>query len=72
MILGIHWRDIVVISVHVPKEGKIYDMKDIFYDQLEHKLNKFPKCHMEILLYFNAEVDREKYFQTNNCERDFT
>jgi hypothetical protein len=38
-------------------------MKDIFYDQLEHAFNKFPKYDMEILLDFNAKVDREDIFK---------
>jgi hypothetical protein len=48
---------IIVLNVHAPTEDKIDDMKDSFYEELEHIFDKFPKYHMEILLGdFNAKV----------------
>jgi hypothetical protein len=39
-----------------PTEDKIYDMKDSFYEELEHVCNKFPKHHItNVLGYFNAK-----------------
>jgi hypothetical protein len=39
-------------------------MKDRFYQELEHVFDKFPKCHMKILLGdFNANVGREDFFK---------
>jgi exonuclease III len=54
----------VVLNVHVPTEGKIDDVKDSFYEELERAFNKFPKYHMKILLGdFNARVSREDIFK---------
>jgi hypothetical protein len=30
------WCDIVILNVHAPTEDKIDDMKDRFYEELEH------------------------------------
>jgi hypothetical protein len=39
-------------------------VKDSFYEELERVFDKFPKCHMKILLGdFNAKVDREDNFK---------
>ncbi|PNF36351.1 hypothetical protein B7P43_G00524 [Cryptotermes secundus] len=52
--------DIIVLHVYVPKEGKI-DVKHRFYEELEHVVDKFPKCRMKILLGdFNAKVERDE------------
>jgi hypothetical protein len=37
------WCDIIVLNVHVPTEGTIDDVKDIFYEEVEYIFNKFPK-----------------------------
>jgi hypothetical protein len=45
-------------------------MKDSFYEKLERVFDKFPKCHMKILLDFNANVSREDIFKPttgNEC-----
>jgi exonuclease III len=42
MILRGHWCDVIVLNVHAPTEDKIYDMKDRFYEELEHVFDKFP------------------------------
>jgi hypothetical protein len=59
VILRGRWCDIV-LNVHAPTEDKIDDMKDRFYEELEHMFDKFPKYHMKILLGdFSAKVGRE-------------
>jgi exonuclease III len=59
IILRGRWCDIV-LNVHAPTEGKISDIKDRFYKELEHVFDKFLKYHMKILLGdFNAKVGRE-------------
>jgi len=58
------WCKIIVLNVYAPSEGKIFDSKDRFYEDLEQLFNHFPKYHMKILLgYFNAKVGREKIFK---------
>jgi hypothetical protein len=60
IILRGRWCDIIVLSVHAPTEGKIDDMKNRFYEEIEHGFDKFPKYHMKILLGdFDAKVGRE-------------
>jgi exonuclease III len=55
IILRGRWCDII-LSVHAPTEDKIDDIKDRFYEGLEHVFDKFPKYHMKILLGdFNAK-----------------
>jgi hypothetical protein len=49
------------LNVHSPTKDKIDDMKDSFYEGLQHAFNKFPNCHKKILLQdFNAKVGREE------------
>jgi hypothetical protein len=63
IILKGRWCDIIVLNVHAPTEDKTDDIKDTFYEELEHVFDKFPKYHMKILLDFNAEVGREDIFK---------
>jgi hypothetical protein len=59
VILRGRWCDIV-LNVNAPTEDKINDIKDRFYEELEHVFDKFPKYHMKILLGdSNAKVGRE-------------
>ncbi|PNF34812.1 hypothetical protein B7P43_G03788 [Cryptotermes secundus] len=52
------------MNVHAPTEDKIDDIKDRFYEELEHVFDKFPKYPMKILLGdFNAKVGREDIFK---------
>jgi hypothetical protein len=51
----------IILNVHAPTEDKIDDIKERFYEELEHVFDKFPKYH--ILLDFNAEVSREDIFK---------
>jgi hypothetical protein len=41
------WCNIIVWNVHIPIEDKSDDSKDIFYEELEQVLKKFPKYHMK-------------------------
>jgi hypothetical protein len=49
-ILRGRWCDIIVLNVHASREDKIDDIKDRFYEELEHLFDKFPQYHMKILL----------------------
>jgi hypothetical protein len=42
IILRSRWCDIV-LNVHTPREEKIDDIKDRFYEELEHAFDKFSK-----------------------------
>jgi endonuclease/exonuclease/phosphatase family metal-dependent hydrolase len=64
IILRGRWGHIIVLNVHAPTEDKTDEVKYSFYKELEHVFDKFPKCHMEILLGdFNAKVVREDIFK---------
>jgi hypothetical protein len=64
IILRGRWCHIIVLNVHPPTEDKTDDVKDSFYEELEHAFDKFPKYHMKILLGdFNAKVGREDIFK---------
>jgi exonuclease III len=61
-----HWCHIVVLNFHVPTGGKIDDVKDSFYQELERVLHKFPKHYMNILLGdLNAKVGKEDILNYN-------
>jgi hypothetical protein len=46
--------------VHAPTEDKTDDVKDSFYEELEHVFHKFPKYHLKILLVdFSAKLGRK-------------
>jgi hypothetical protein len=58
------WCHIIVLNVHGPTEDKTDYVKDTFYEELERVLDKFPKCHMKILLGdFSAKVGKEDIFK---------
>jgi exonuclease III len=64
IILRGRWCYIIVLNVHAPTEDKTDDVKDSFYEKLERVFDKFPNCHMKILLGdFNANVDKEDIFK---------
>jgi len=47
-------------SKYAPTEDKSDDKKDIFYKEVEHVFDQFPKHHMKILLGdLNAKLGRE-------------
>jgi exonuclease III len=57
------WYD-SVLKVHAQIEDISHDMKDSFYEELEHVINQFPKYHMTILLGdFNANIGKEDIFK---------
>ncbi|PNF38221.1 hypothetical protein B7P43_G12386 [Cryptotermes secundus] len=61
VILKGRWCDIIFLNVHAPTEDKIDDIKDSFYEELEHVFDKFQKYPMKILLGdFNAKEGREE------------
>jgi exonuclease III len=63
IILRGRWCDIIVLNVHATTQDKI-DIKDMFYKELEHVFDKFPKYRTKILLGdFNAKVGREDIFK---------
>jgi hypothetical protein len=43
IILRGRWCDIIVTKVHAQTGDKINDIKDRFYEELEHVFDKFPK-----------------------------
>jgi exonuclease III len=47
IILRGHWCGIIVRTVHAPTEDKIDDVKDRFYEELEHVFDKFLKYHIK-------------------------
>jgi hypothetical protein len=47
IILRGRWCNIIVLNVHAPTEDKIDDIKDRFYEELEHVFDEFPKYHMK-------------------------
>jgi hypothetical protein len=48
------------VNVHAPTEDKVEDIKDRFYEELEHVFDKFPKYNIKMLLGdFDAKVGRE-------------
>jgi hypothetical protein len=50
--------------VHAPTEDKDDDIKDSFYEELEHTFDQFAKYHTKILLGdFYAKVGRENIFK---------
>jgi exonuclease III len=58
------WCNIIVLTVHAPTEDKIDDMKDSFYEELEHVFDELPKYHVIISLGdFNAKIGREDIFK---------
>jgi hypothetical protein len=63
IILTGRWCDIIVLNVHAPKEDKIDDVTDWFYEEQGRIFDKFPKYPTKMLLDFNAEVSREDIFK---------
>jgi hypothetical protein len=64
VILRGHWCHIIVLNIHAPTEDKTADVKDIFYEELDHVFYKVPKYCMKILLGdFNAKISREDIFK---------
>jgi hypothetical protein len=47
-ILRGRWCDINVLNVRAPREEKIDDVKERFYEELERVFDKLPKYHTNI------------------------
>jgi hypothetical protein len=62
-----HLCDTTTLNVHAPIEDKIDDMKDRFYEELEHVFDKFPKYYMKIRR-FQCQSRQGRHCQTNNLE----
>jgi hypothetical protein len=55
---------IIVLNIDGPTQYTIDDVKDNLYEELERVFDKFPKCHMKIMLGdFSAKVGREDIFK---------
>ncbi|PNF25286.1 hypothetical protein B7P43_G11534 [Cryptotermes secundus] len=67
IILRVRWCDIVVLNVHGPSQDKIDDMKDRFYEGLQHVFDNFPKYHMKILLRRHSSI---LDVQSSDCDTD--
>ena len=57
IVLRGRWRNIIVVNVHAPSEGKCDESKDSFHEESEQVFDHFPKYNMKMLLGdFNAKV----------------
>jgi hypothetical protein len=64
LILRDRWFHVIVLNVHAPTGDIIDDVKENFYEELEHILDTFPKYHVQMLLEdFNVKVLREDIFK---------
>jgi hypothetical protein len=58
------WCRIIVLNVHAPTDDKTDDVKDSFYEELEHVFKKFPKHNLKILLGdFSVKVSKGEIFR---------
>jgi hypothetical protein len=44
------WCDIIVLNVQVQTEDTIDDIRDTFYEELDHVFDKLPKYNIKIVL----------------------
>jgi len=64
IVLRGRWRNIIVVNVHAPSEGKSDESKDSIYEELEQVFDQFSKYHMKMLLGdCNPKVGRENSFK---------
>jgi hypothetical protein len=64
IVLRGRWYCITVLNAHVPEEDKTDNVMGSFYMELEHVVDKLPKCHMKIWLEdFNATAGGEDIFK---------
>jgi hypothetical protein len=57
-----------VLNVHAPREDKIDDVKDGFYEELVRVINKFPKYHKNVVRRHQCQSRQGRHFQADNCE----
>jgi exonuclease III len=62
IILRIRWCHIIVLNVHTPTEDKTDDVKDSFYKDLEHVLDKFPKLPYDNSVKFQCRSREGRQF----------
>jgi len=62
IVLRDYWCNVVVLSVHAPREEKIDDSKDSFYEELGQVFDTFPTYQMEILLEILMQKCGERIF----------
>jgi hypothetical protein len=63
IILRGRWCNIIVLNVRAPTEDKIDNIKDRFYEELEHAFDQFSKYHMKMLLGdFNDKAGKGTHF----------
>jgi hypothetical protein len=63
-VTGGRWFNITALNAHAPSGEKSDDSKGSFCKELEQVFDHFPKCHMIILLEFNAKLGREDIFKS--------
>ena len=52
------------INVHAPTEDKDGEIKDGFYEELEHLVDQLPNDYMKIVVGdFNAKIGKEDIFR---------
>jgi hypothetical protein len=57
--LGGHYCNIILPNVHTPREDDSDDVKNSFYEELEHVSDQLPRYNMKILLDdFKAKAGR--------------
>ncbi|XP_070166158.1 uncharacterized protein [Polyergus mexicanus] len=58
------WYKIAIINVHAPTEDKDDEIKNGFYEELEHLVDQLPNDYMKIVLEdFNAKIGKEDIFR---------
>ena len=58
------WYKIAIINVHAPTEDKDGEIKDGFYEELEHLVDQLPNDYMKIVVGdFNAKIGKEDIFR---------
>ncbi|XP_026827597.1 craniofacial development protein 2-like [Ooceraea biroi] len=58
------WYKIAIINAYAPTEDKEDEIKDGFYDELEHIIDQLPSDYMKIVLGdFNAKIGKEEIFK---------
>jgi hypothetical protein len=63
IILRGHWYHIILLNAHSITYGKIDDVKNSFYEDMEYMFKEFLEYHMKILLDFSAKVGRKGIFR---------
>jgi hypothetical protein len=65
-VIGYHWCDIIVMNVHAPTEDKIDDIKDRFYEELEHVFDKFPKYPIDTHTHTHTHTQQAQQYNTRS------